>query len=309
MNYRSVADLNRIIAQQWVVLPTGFDLLVGIPRSGMLAASILSLYTQLPCVDVYALLDGRIHDPAFRAANSLPASIRKILVVDDSIASGSSMKKIKAELGLLSAGYQFQYCAIYSIPGKRGSADFVFEQVPLPRYFQWNIFNHTMLEKACFDIDGVLCADPLPEQNDDGERYIDFLRHAMPLYLPGSPMGTLVTSRLEKYRSYTVEWLRKQGLNYKKLVMMDLPDMKARQQANNHASYKAEVYKNPVYNLFVESSFRQAVEINRITGKPVFCTENFAMIYNRRSLLYDIKSGRIFPFLRAAALKIRTWRS
>jgi uncharacterized HAD superfamily protein len=31
------------------------------------------------------------------------------------------------------------------------------------------------LKKACFDIDGVLCADPLPEQNDDGEKYINFL--------------------------------------------------------------------------------------------------------------------------------------
>jgi hypothetical protein len=48
--------------------------------------------------------------------------------------------------------------------------DYYFENVPLPRYFQWNILNHTTLEKACFDIDG---ADPLPEQNDDGEKYID----------------------------------------------------------------------------------------------------------------------------------------
>jgi hypothetical protein len=36
--------------------------------------------------------------------------------------------------------------------------DYYFENVPLPRYFQWNILNHTTLEKACFDIDGVLCA-------------------------------------------------------------------------------------------------------------------------------------------------------
>ena len=34
--------------------------------------------------------------------------------------------------------------------------------------------NHTTLEKACFDIDGVLCVDPADEQNDDGENYTDF---------------------------------------------------------------------------------------------------------------------------------------
>lgn len=307
MNYRSIADLNKSIAQRWKLLPTDFDLLVGIPRSGMLAASVLSLYSGIPFIDVYALLDGRIHNSEFKQENKLPDSIRKILVIDDSISSGLSITKIKAELSVLSSDYQFKYCAIYAVPGKIDLVDFVIEQVPLPRYFQWNIFNHTMLEKACFDIDGVLCVDPSPGQNDDGDRYVDFLQHALPLYLPGSPLGTLVTSRLEKYRSFTEEWLKNHQLNYKKLIMMDLPDMKARQEANNHASYKAGVYKNPIYNLFVESSLRQAIEINQITGKPVFCTENFEMIYNRTSLLYDIKSGKLFPFLRQAALRIRKW--
>jgi hypothetical protein len=52
--------------------------------------------------------------------------------------------------------------------------DYYFETVPLPRYFQWNILNHTTLEKRVL-ISMVCCADPLPEQNDDGEKYINFL--------------------------------------------------------------------------------------------------------------------------------------
>ena len=47
------------------------------------------------------------------------------------------------------------------------------------------------------DIDGVLCADPTPEENDDGEKYRHFLLNAPPLFIPKVTIGTLVTSRLE----------------------------------------------------------------------------------------------------------------
>lgn len=50
------------------------------------------------------------------------------------------------------------------------------------------------------DIDGVLCADPTPEENDDGEKYRHFLLNTPPLFIPKVTIGTLVTSRLEKYR-------------------------------------------------------------------------------------------------------------
>jgi hypothetical protein len=49
----------------------------------------------------------------------------------------------------------------------------------------------------------------------------------------------------------------------------------------------------------------QAIEINRLTGKPVLCTETFQMIYDAQSLLHNIKTGKNFPLLRKVALKIR----
>jgi uncharacterized HAD superfamily protein len=191
------------------------------------------------------------------------------------------------------------------IPGKEKSVDYYFEVVPLPRYFQWNIFNHTSLEKACFDIDGVLCIDPTPDQNDDGPKYIHFILNAPPLFIPGSKIGTIVTSRLEKYRNETETWLRNNHVKYTDLVMLDLPDMEARQRANSHAAHKAKTYMSKPYVLFIESSKEQSLEINRISGKPVLCTENFEMVFEAESLLYNIKSGKYFPFLRKMALKVR----
>jgi uncharacterized HAD superfamily protein len=148
--------------------------------------------------------------------------------------------------------------------------------------------------------------DPSETQNDDGPNYASFLLNAAPLYIPGSRIGTLVTSRLEKYRAETETWLKNHGVAYDKLVMLDLPDMKARQKANCHGSHKANEFKNSKYNLFVESDLKQAIEINKLTKKPVFCTENFQMIYESQSITYNIKSGKYFPFLREAALQFRT---
>lgn len=301
MNYRTIANLNSSLAHLSTHLPTDIDLIVGIPRSGMLVASVLSLYLHKPCIDFHTLLNDKCPESTSKQASV----IKKLLVVDDSIASGNSIIQVKKELQSHSISCQVLFCAVYVAPGKTHLVDFYAEVVALPRYFQWNIFNHTMLGNSCFDIDGVLCVDPEPHQNDDGEQYIAFLNHAPPLYVPGCQLGALVTSRLEKYRRETEAWLLAHKVNYKELIMMDMPTMQARQQANNHASFKAGVYKHTVYNLFVESSYIQAVEINRITRKPVFCTENFEMIYNRQSLIYDIKSGRLLPFLRKFALLMR----
>ena len=201
--------------------------------------------------------------------------------------------------------YDIKYCVIYYTPEKQHLADFAFEEVATPRYFQWNIFNHTTLEKACFDIDGVLCVDPTKDQNDDGEKYISFLQNAAPLYMPGAKIGSIVTSRLEKYRKETEAWLKANSVSYDKLVMLDLPDMKARQKANNHAGHKAKEYQINGYNLFVESDLGQAIEINRLTKKPVFCTENFQIIFESQSVVYNLKSGKYLPFLRRVALQLR----
>lgn len=305
MNYRNITDLNNIILKRLNIIPRDFDLIVGVPRSGMLPANLLSLYLNKPYTDIHSFLNGHIYKAGARSQFFDISEFKKILVVDDSIASGSAMLEVKESLKHLESKFDIKYCAIYIIPGKEKMVDYYFEIVPLPRYFQWNILNHTSLEKACFDIDGVLCPDPLPEQNDDAEKYIDFILNAPPLFVPGSKIGTIVTSRLEKYRKETETWLKANNIKYNELVMLDLPNMEARQRANSHGDHKAKAYMSKPYVLFVESEYHQAIEINRLSKKPVLCTENFEMIFKSESVLYNLKSGKYFPFLRKYALKVR----
>lgn len=305
MNYRNITDLNNIILKRLSIIPRDFDLIVGVPRSGMLPANLLALYLNRPYTDIHSFLNGHIYKAGARSQFFDISEFKKILVVDDSIASGSAMVEVKESLKHLESKFDIKYCAVYIISGKEKMVDYFFEIVPLPRYFQWNILNHTTLEKACFDIDGVLCEDPKPEQNDDGEKYIDFILNAPPLFIPGSKIGTIVTSRLEKYRKETETWLKKYNIKYNDLVMLDLPNMAARQKANNHGDHKAKAYMAKPYVLFVESELHQAIEINRISKKPVLCTANFEMIFESESFMYNLKSGKHLPFLRKYGLKLR----
>ena len=307
MHYRNVTDLNNIILRKLSILPRDFDLIIGIPRSGMLPANLLALYLNLPYTDIHSFVNGHIYQAGERSRFFHLKDMKKILVVDDSVASGTAMDRSRQTLRDAEKKFEMKYCAVYMVPGKEKTVDYYFEMVPLPRFFQWNILNHSALEKACFDIDGVLSVDPDEEDNDDGERYVRFLLNAAPLFIPGSRIGTIVTSRLEKYRKETEEWLRNNNIKYNELVMLDMPDMKARQKAGNHAEHKAKTYMSKPYVLFIESDVRQAAEINRISGKPVLCTANFQMIFEAESVLYNLRSGKYLPFLRRWALMARDW--
>lgn len=281
MNYRSISNLNFDIKRWISELPNDLDIIVGIPRSGLLVANILALHLNLPMTDVEGLCENRILQAGIRLNNErIPdlSTRKKILVVDDSVLSGTQMKKVKSKLKDLESVHQIYYAAVYATPQGCDYVDFWYEIVNLPRVFEWNVMHHSVLENSCMDIDGILCRDPTPRENDDGNNYKEFLVNAKPLIVPSKTIGWLVTCRLEKYRKLTEEWLKKYGITYKQLVMMDLPDKETRLALGNHAKFKAEVYKSTKALLFIESSKVQAYEIVRLTGKPVLCTETGEMI-------------------------------
>jgi uncharacterized HAD superfamily protein len=166
------------------------------------------------------------------------------------------------------------FCSKTLPGGGGGILDFYFEYIPKPRLFEWNIYHHNLVRKSAFDIDGVLCFDPTEAENDDGETYLSFLLNARPKFIPTLPIHTLVTSRLEKYRSQTETWLRKHNVIFSQLIMLDLPSKEERKRINVYAKHKADIYNNnDELVLFFESSEKQAQNIFSITGKPVFCVE------------------------------------
>ena len=274
IHFRSVTDMDMLIRGNLSNIPT-VDCVVGVPRSGMLPATLIALYLGKPLIPIEQLSKG----VSIGFSERLPALhfINRVLVVDDSCDSGNAMRKVKnymSELGLNK--FSFIYCAVYAtqqaIDGKE--IQFYFEKVDQPRVFEWNILDHNILQNSCVDMDGVLCADPMPYENDDGEMYSVFLENAQPKFIPHYTIGAIVTCRLEKYRPQTEEWLRKHNVKYQHLYMMNYPNAVARQQQGRYAEFKAEIYAKSHAVLFVESDIHQAQRVWTITTKPVYCVSS-----------------------------------
>lgn len=282
MRYRSFVDLSRTVQDNLHRIPRDVDLVVGVPRSGLLPASMVALALNLPLADIDGFVAGRMLSAGnTRRRGLFDQSIeefRRILVVDDSVRTGGSMREARAKLADLPRQERLMFCAIYGDGDVHIDADLVLEAVPEPRIFQWNLMHHSIVSKSCFDIDGVLCFDPSHHDNDDGERYLAFLNEARPLMTPTHRLGHLVTSRLERYRPQTEAWLAAQGIEYDRLWMLDLPSAEERRKAGAHGRFKAEVYSKLDAVLFIESEERQAIEIARLSGKPVLSIESHSII-------------------------------
>jgi len=281
MQFRSFEDLHRTIVKNLHKVPSDVDLIIGIPRSGLMAANILALHLHLPITDLNRFLNGKTISSGDRLHNIAGNSdtFKHALVVDDSLYSGKSMNRAMSKLHGSLSDARFTTTAIYMNPSSVSEADFYFELCPVPRIFEWNLMNHLYLKDACVDIDGVLCADPTPDENDDGENYLRFLANAKPLLRCRKKIGYLVTNRLEKFRNPTENWLLKHGIKYDHLIMQNLPDKKTRQKLNNYGRFKAEAYiKHDHTKIFIESSHKQACEIARLSGKLVYCVDKRVMI-------------------------------
>lgn len=284
MQFRSYDDLTHLIRRNLTRLPADIDLVVGVPRSGMLPAAQIALARNLPLLTLDDYL------AAMRAGESLPggdgfsarkrlggSGAGKVLVVDDSVGDGGALKRVRAALDTLDTDRQHLCLAIYwsgvDVPG----LDLWFEKVTRPRLFEWNALHHEGVRNFCLDIDGVLCSDPTRAQNDDGPAYDRFLRTAPLKQSPTHEAGWLVSNRLEKYRPQTEDWLARHDIRYRELILLDGVSAETRRAAGAHGWFKAKVYAELPAELFIESEPFQARDIASLSGKPALCTETWTL--------------------------------
>jgi uncharacterized HAD superfamily protein/hypoxanthine phosphoribosyltransferase len=290
MNHTVMRNLHRV--------PTEVDLVVGIPRSGLLAANMIALYLNLPLTDMEGLREGRLMAKGKRQVRNHASTIfqqaRKILIVDDCVSQGTEMNK--ARQAVKAWGYADRACfaTVYSFPERIDTVDLVFETVARPACFQWSCMHTPELRNHCVDIDGILCADPTKEQDDDGPAYEAFLQNAKPLFIPTAEVGWLVTCRLEKYRELTEAWLARHNVRYHHLIMMPAPDKATRDQQNQHAVFKAHHYRKCGASLFIESSPGLARQIADLSHRPVMCLDTGSLVRPPASERFDIQCQRLY---------------
>lgn len=283
MTYTSYKDLADCIRRNIWKVPADVDLIVGIPRSGMIPALMIAELLNKRCADLDSFIGGREMSCGGRKKLMRPGKEGKVLVLDDTVFFGNAMRKTRERLEAVATRYDIVYGCVYA-EGRNAKqmVDIWFEDIWRPSekiwLYEWNIMHHyeKKTELAMWDIDGLLCKDP-PDDRDRAA-YERYLPDAVPMVIPSAKVGALVTYRLERYRAVTEKWLRRHGVEYGTLRMFSAPSRETRNSTESPAAYKARIYGGATWaKLFCESSARQAERIHQLTGKPVFCYENGKM--------------------------------
>jgi hypoxanthine phosphoribosyltransferase/uncharacterized HAD superfamily protein len=264
-NYNDLVALCR--ANAFKIRDLKPDLVVGIPRSGMVPASMLALDLLLPLADLYSFCEKR----SWHFRNTLlGAEAKRIVLVDDSIGTGKSFRMAAELISEARPGTEIITVAAYASPEARTVVDVALEVCPKPRLFEWNWHRSWKVKYCAFDIDGVLCRDPTRDEKQDISRYLRFLKGAEPLFKPIRPVGALVTGRLEAYRSETADWMARNGIEFSELSMLQGSPPRG---GGIRAESKADFYKKSRHALFFESSPKQAEIIAKQSGKDVVCMQ------------------------------------
>lgn len=276
MNFVRYADLARVVG----AIPPMPEIrcVVGVPRSGMIPATMLAIQMGVPVGMVGSDVAGG--GARSRGGKYLPDN--GILLVDDSVLTGTAMSRAKATL--IEQGVpegEIKTLAVFAAPGSEGKVDYYCHRLMVPRVFEWNLFNCDAARKIMFDLDGVMCFDP-DVFDDDGDEYGKAIRTATPRFVPQRPVHSIVTNRIERWRKTTEEWLAQHGVEYGDLVMQPFETAAERRAKSKPAEYKADKYRRSSAALFVESHDAIGRGIFQVSRKPVFSVESGAYFKERR---------------------------
>jgi hypothetical protein len=254
------------------MIPPTVTAVAGVSRSGLSSAMQLS---ELLHLHPFAIaLDGELTplSHGYRFNDSRP-DVGDLLVVDDTVASGSSLRKVRAGAARIAGRRNVWFAVTFANPDVTNLVDFYAEDLPLPHYLEWNFFNSVHSKHTALDFDGVICRDCRPEEDDDGPAYAKFLANAEPLYLPRrEPVPLIVTARLEKYRPQTEAWLAKWGVRCDRLVMGPWDSVEQRRREYSAEEHKGLAFAESGLSIFVESCPQQAREIATVApGRTVIC--------------------------------------
>lgn len=243
---------------------------VGVPRSGMVPATILATLLGVP---LFGIFEGQFQplQTGLRLRKRRGKNRGITLVVEDSCASGFSVSEVRQQLGQADG---LEFAAVYVTPGAQHQVDYHAKQLPLPHWFEWNMWDNPELIRGfrlASDMDGVICQDCPRRDDDDGGRYLSWMRGVRPIVYPRRyPLRAIVTARLEKYRGETEAWLKSHRVKYGRLIMGPWATKRERERSDI-AGWKAEQVQRLRTKVFVESCPHQARSISKHWGGPVIC--------------------------------------
>jgi hypothetical protein len=267
--FRSLKDLCRDIREKLLpILPRDIGTVYGIPRSGMIPASIIAtaIGARLGVLGGPSFIGARQKNFAFQEGD-------KTLVVDDSVHHGRAIAGARATIESLTAGYYT--CAVYAHPRSLHLVDFYADVLEDQRIFEWNFAGIKAAGKFCWSLDGVICAGISEPPDRSAVSPVDFLS-AKPLHLPQVRVRAIVAERDERWRAETETWLARYGVVYDELIM--IPDTPAiRRSSLSLAKHKAACLVETECELLVEGRDSVAKTIARVARRQVLSVESMEL--------------------------------
>ena len=212
---------------EWVKsFPHSYDLVVGIPRSGLFIASLVAIKLGQPLTTPDLLQQGRFwHSKKIKNRPDV-GNIGRLLLVDDSIDTGRTMDDAIETIRVVNPDVKISRACLIARDESRSLVDLYHEIVAPPRIFEWNLLHrklgsHMEHGRLAVDLDGVLCDDTPEVADEDEATYLERLQSARRYLVPAFEIDCVISDRAEKYRPQTEAWLADNDVRYQELIMRD----------------------------------------------------------------------------------------
>jgi adenine/guanine phosphoribosyltransferase-like PRPP-binding protein len=229
-------------------LPSRIDVVIGIPRSGLIPASMIATSLGCPLTTPDLFAEGRFWTSRLLEPPS-PDSIRSILLVDDSIDRGSSLEAARRRIEAADGDHRITTLAVVAHhPDAQRLVDLHHCVLPHPTLFEWNLMHAKTMTTLSASLRGVL-------DRPDG--------------VPRYTIDRVLAEGSEADRDATVAWLHERGVRYETLVMLA-------------GRSEREVLGASRPDLHFEGSLEKAHEIFEATGIPTLSFEAMELVGSLR---------------------------
>ena len=275
-------DQASIWTMEWIkTFPGQYDLIVGIPRSGMFIASIIALKLGKGLTTPELFREGKFWHSSFIKEKLSFDQVKHVLLVDDAVDTGRAMSNALEVIQPMSEGITVTKASMIVREEVKPMVDLYHKVIAPPRVYEWNILHRKIASYwghgiLAVDMDGVLCADCPQGVDHDEELYLEWLKTARPYLIPAFEIDVIVSNRLEKYRLDTERWLKKHNVKYKKLYMWDIPDKSERK--DRFARHKIGHLLQLKPDMYWESSWAQSQKIWAETKIPTLCIDEMTLL-------------------------------
>jgi hypoxanthine phosphoribosyltransferase len=229
-------------------LTEDYDAVIGIPRSGLIVASIVATKLGRPLTTPELYREGRFWTSRLLAPPD-PAGLRSVLLIDDSVDHGSTIEAAKARIEGENQQVRITTAALIAHrPAARELVDLHHCVLPHPTIFEWNLMHAKAATDLSMSLEGVL-------DRRDG--------------IPAYAIDAVLARGRESERAAAAAWLRSRGVRYDELVMLE-------------GRSRAEVVAGRRPDLHIEGSLAEATAIWRASGVPTISLHAMELVGSLR---------------------------